>query len=69
MSYKKYILTIYLLISGSGIKKYTNFFLVRIFTNVKVGIIRSGIFTNARVWIIHGGIFTNARVGIIRGGI
>ena len=35
------------------------FFVAKIFTNVRVGIIHGVIFINAKVGIIHGGIFTN----------
>jgi len=38
------------LISGSGIKKYTNLFLAGIFTNDRVGIIRGGFFYQRQSW-------------------
>jgi hypothetical protein len=82
---KNVFLSIYSLISGSGIKNIYTFFsyeflptpeleLFMVDSFFLIGIIHGGIFTELFVvefliGIICGVIFTNARVGIIHGGI
>jgi len=60
---------LFILFTNARIKKmifiFLLFFYLRILTNVKVEIIRSGIFTNARAEIIRIRIFTNAKLWII----